>query len=80
MNSWHSFDYTVTATVVECINQTVTVKGLPFWFVKYPSMTITGTDINILDYIGTPEIGLLYLDKPVSFKPGISINITLKQE
>lgn len=77
---FHSFDFTVTATVIESSNQTVTVKGLPFWFTWSPDLIISGTDINIIDYIGTNEIGLLYLSKPVAFKTGSSINITINKD
>lgn len=69
----------LTATVVECVNQTITVKGLPFWYTFYPNMwVVSGTDIAIIDYIGTTEIGILYLSKPVQIEPGKHINLTYK--
>lgn len=69
----------LTATVVECVNQTITVKGLPFWYTFYPNMwVVSGTDIDIIDYIGTTEIGILYLSKPVQIESGKHINLTYK--
>lgn len=73
----HDFnDITCVGEVVECNNQTITVKGLPFWFSYTPGLKIAGSDITIIDYIGNPEIGLLYVNKPVKFNTGIHINIS----
>lgn len=70
-------NFVLTATVLECNNQTLTVKGLPFWFTYTPhTWKLAGTDIHIIDYIGTSEIGMLYLSKEVLIEPGKEINIT----
>lgn len=70
-------NFVLTATVLECNNQTLTVKGLPFWFTHIPrTWKLAGTDIHIIDYIGTSEIGMLYLSKEVLIEPGKEINIT----
>lgn len=63
------------AEVIECNNQTITVKGLPFWFTYTPILKIAGSDITIIDYIGNSKLGLLYVDKPVKFMAGTHINI-----
>lgn len=70
-------NFVLSATVLECNNQTLTVKGLPFWFVFIPNTwKLAGTDIYIIDYIGTSEIGMLYLSKEVLIELGKEINIT----
>lgn len=77
----YSFDdFDVKAKVIECINQTVTVVGLPFWFDIRAVYTpiIAGTDAVIIDCISTYEIALLYLDKPVDIKTGSVIHIIPK--
>ena len=37
-----------------------------------------GTDITIIDYIGTEDIGLLYLSKAITIESGKRINLTYK--
>ena len=73
------FDYVVQPIVLECNNQTLTVKGMPFWFESQPNKwKIAGTDITIIDYIGTEDIGLLYLSKAITIELGKRINLTYK--
>lgn len=76
---YYSFDYVVQPIVLECTNQTLTVKGMPFWFEFQPNKwKIAGTDITIIDYIGTEDIGLLYLSKAITIESGKRINLTYK--
>ena len=76
---YYSFDYVVRPIVLECTNQTLTVKGMPFWFEFQPNKwKIAGTDITIIDYIGTEDIGLLYLSKAITIESGKRINLTYK--
>ena len=76
---YYSFDYVVQPIVLECANQTLTVKGMPFWFEFQPNKwKIAGTDITIIDYIGTEDIGLLYLSKAITIESGKRINLTYK--
>lgn len=64
---YYSFDYVVQPIVLECTNQTLTVKEMTFWFEFQPNKwKIAGTDITIIDYIGTEDIGLLYLNKTIT--------------
>ena len=76
---YYSFDYVVQPIVLECTNQTLTVKGMPFWIEFQPNKwKIAGTDITIIDYIGTEDIGLLYLSKAITIESGKRINLTYK--
>ena len=76
---YYSFDYVVQPIVLECTNQTLTVKEMPFWFEFQPNKwKIAGTDITIIDYIGTEDIGLLYLSKAITIESGKRINLTYK--
>ena len=76
---YYSFDYIVQPIVLECTNQTLTVKGMPFWFEFQPNKwKIAGTDITIIEYMGTEEVGLLYLSTPINIEIGNRINITYK--
>ena len=74
------FDYFVIQPIVlENTNQTLTVKGMPFWFECRPNKwKIAGSDITIVDYIGTEDIGLLYLSSPINVEIGKHINLTYK--
>lgn len=74
------FDYFVIQPIVlESTNQTLTVKGMPFWFECRPNKwKIAGSDITIVDYIGTEDIGLLYLSSPINVEIGKHINLTYK--
>ena len=74
------FDYFVIQPIVlESTNQTLTVKGIPFWFECRPNKwKIAGSDITIVDYIGTEDIGLLYLSSPINVEIGKHINLTYK--
>ena len=74
------FDYFVIQPIVlESTNQTLTVKGMPFWFEYRPNKwKIAGSDITIVDYIGTEDIGLLYLSSPINVEIGKHINLTYK--
>ena len=74
------FNYFVIQPVVtECNNQTLTVKGMPFWFEFKPDKwKIAGTDITIIEYMGTEEVGLLYLSTPINIEIGKRINLTYK--
>ena len=74
------FNYFVIQPIVlESTNQTLTVKGMPFWFECRPNKwRIAGSDITIVDYIGTEDIGLLYLSSPINVEIGKHINLTYK--
>lgn len=72
-------NFVIQPIVVECSNQTLTVKGMPFWFEFQPhKWKIAGTDITVIEYMGTEEIGLLYLSTPISVEIGKRINLTYK--
>ena len=77
---YDSFDnFVIQPVVTECNNQTLTVKGMPFWFeFQVDKWKIAGTDITIIDYIGTEDIGLLYLSKAITIESGKRINLTYK--
>ena len=74
------FNYFVIQPIVlESTNQTLTVKGMPFWFECRPNKwKIASSDITIVDYIGTEDIGLLYLSSPINVEIGKHINLTYK--
>ena len=74
------FNYFVIQPIVlESTNQTLTVKGMPFWFECRPNKwKIAGSDITIVDYIGTEDIGLFYLSSPINVEIGKHINLTYK--
>lgn len=74
------FNYFVIQPIVlESTNQTLTVKGMPFWFECRPNKwKIAGSDITIVDYIGNEDIGLLYLSSPINVEIGKHINLTYK--
>ena len=74
------FNYFVIQPIVlESTNQTLTVKGMPFWFECRPNKwKIAGSDITIVDYIGTEDVGLLYLSSPINVEIGKHINLTYK--
>ena len=72
-------NFVIQPVVVECNNQTLTVKGMPFWFeYKSNKWKIAGTDITVIEYMGTEEIGLLYLSKAITLELGKRINLTYK--
>ena len=77
---YDSFDnFVIQPIVTECNNQTLTVKGMPFWFEFQPDKwKIVGTDITVIEYMGTEEVGLLYLSTPINIEIGNRINITYK--
>lgn len=77
---YDSFDnFVIQPIVIECNNQTLTVKGMPFWFEFQPNKwKIAGTDITVIEYMGTEEIGLLYLSKDITLELGKRINLTYK--
>lgn len=77
---YDSFDnFVIQPIVIECNNQTLTVKGMPFWFEFQPDKwKIAGTDITIIEYTGTEEVGLLYLSTPINIGIGNRINLTYK--
>ena len=77
---YNLFDnFVIQPVVTECNNQTLTVKGMPFWFEFQPDKwKIAGTDITIIEYIGTEEVGLLYLSTPINIEIGKRINLTYK--
>ena len=71
--------FVIQPVVLESTNQTLTVKGMPFWFECRPNKwKIAGSDITIVDYIGTEDIGLLYLSSPINVEIGKHINLTYK--
>lgn len=76
----YTFDnFVIQPEVLECNNQTLTVKGMPFWFeYKSNKWKIAGTDITVIEYMGTEELGLLYLSHPIIVERGKRINITYK--
>lgn len=75
--SLYDFEVLLAVKVIECTSQTLTVKGVPFWYTFTPGKwIIAGTDINIIDYIGDSNIGLLYIDRPIVVNPGTYINLT----
>ena len=72
-------NFVIQPVVVECNNQTLTVKGMPFWFeYKSNKWKIAGTDITVIEYMGTEELGLLYLSHPIIVEVGKRINLTYK--
>ena len=72
-------NFVIQPVVTECNNQTLTVKGMPFWFEFKPDKwKIAGTDITIIEYMGTEEVGLLYLSTPINIEIGSRINLTYK--
>ena len=72
-------NFVIQPVVTECNNQTLTVKGMPFWFEFQPDKwKIAGTDITIIEYMGTEEVGLLYLSTPINIEIGSRINLTYK--
>ena len=72
-------NFVIQPVVTECNNQTLTVKGMPFWFEFQPNKwKIAGTDITIIEYMGTEEVGLLYLSTPINIEIGKRINLTYK--
>ena len=72
-------NFVIQPVVTECNNQTLTVKGMPFWFEFQPDKwKIAGTDITIIEYMGTEEVGLLYLSTPINIEIGNRINLTYK--
>ena len=77
---YDSFDnFVIQPIVTECNNQTLTVKGMLFWFEFQPDKwKIAGTDITIIEYMGTEEVGLLYLSTPINIEIGNRINLTYK--
>ena len=77
---YDSFDnFIIQPIVLESTNQTLTVKGMPFWFECRPNKwKIAGSDITIVDYIGNEDIGLLYLSSPINVEIGKHINLTYK--
>ena len=77
---YDSFDnFVIQPVVTECNNQTLTVKGMPFWFEFQPNKwKIAGTDITVIEYMGTEEIGILYLSKAITLELGKRINLTYK--
>ena len=76
---YHFNYFVIQPIVLESTNQTLTVKGMPFWFECRPNKwKIAGSDITIVDYIGTEDIGLLYLSSPINVEIGKHINLTYK--
>lgn len=72
-------NFVIQPIVLECNNQTLTVKEMPFWFeYKSNKWKIAGTDITVIEYMGTEELGLLYLSAPITIENGKRINITYK--
>lgn len=76
---YHFNDFIIQPIVLECNNQTLTVKEMPFWFeFQSDKWKIAGTDITVIEYIGTENIGLLYLSKAITIESGKRINLTYK--
>ena len=76
----YTFDnFVIQPIVLEYNNQTLTVKGMPFWFEFQPNKwKIAGSDITVIEYIGTEDIGILYLSHPIHIECGNRLNITYK--
>ena len=52
---------------------------MPFWFeFQADKWKIAGTDITVIEYMGTEELGLLYLSRPIIVEAGKHINLTYK--
>ena len=77
---YNSFDnFVIQPIVIECNNHTLTFKGMPLWFEFQPNKwKIAGTDITVIEYMGTEEIGILYLSKAITLELGKRINLTYK--
>ena len=72
-------NFVIQPVVVECNNQTLKKTGMPFWFeYKSNKWKIAGTDITVIEYMGTEELGLLYLSHPIIIEAGKRINLTYK--
>lgn len=69
--------YALRVKVLECKGQTLTVGGVPEEFLplQKDKWCIAGTDIKVLEYFGTFEMGMLYLDKPINIEIGKYINL-----
>jgi hypothetical protein len=72
--------YDFSAKIIACNNQTLTIKSTnlywcEFKFDKY-KYVILGTNVLIIDALITPQIGVLYIDKPITTKIGSNIKIT----
>ena len=79
MSMHFSNDFVLSLCVAECYERSLVVTEVPFWFTCIKDMwVVSGTDIDIIDYIGTCEVGILYLSKPIKIAPGKKINITYK--
>lgn len=71
--------FNLRGKILECSSQTITVGGIPSDFtglLPTRKWFLSGTDIQIVDYMGTFELGLLYLSSPVQIEAGRYINIT----
>ena len=72
-------NFIIQPIVIECNNQTLTVKGMPFWFESQSDKwKIAGTNITVIEYMGTEELGLLYLSHSIIVETGKHINLTYK--
>ena len=67
------------AKIRECTGQSLVVGGIsadfnPEWMTTF-KWFIAGTNIHILDYVGTYACGVLYLSESVNIEVGQYINI-----
>lgn len=79
MKIFPTVKFKLKGKILECSSQTITVGGIPSDFTRLlPTRKwfLSGTNIQIMDYMGTFELGLLYLSKPVQIEAGRYINIT----
>ena len=79
MKIFPTVKFKLKGKILECSSQTITVGGIPSDFTRLLSNRkwfLSGTDIQIVDYMGTFELGLLYLSRPVQIEVGRYINIT----
>lgn len=71
--------YDFSAKVIDCNNQTLTIKSsdlywCEFKFDKY-KYVILGTNVLIIDALITSQIGVLYINRPITTKIGPNIKI-----
>lgn len=71
--------YDFSAKIIDCNNQTLIIKSTDlYWcgfeFDKY-KYVILGTNVLIIDALITPQIGVLYINRPITTKIGSNIKI-----
>lgn len=71
--------YDFSAKIIDCNNQTLIIKSADlhwceFKFDKY-KYVILGTNVLIIDALITSQIGVLYINRPITTKIGSNIKI-----